>query len=67
MIASGYTMDLYCEVEGAQHKYRGGMAQIGGETWADCVKQAKMIGWKIDKKKRECICPKCQKEGLKIK
>lgn len=66
MIASGYSMDLYCQVKGNQHAYRKGQAQFFGETWAECAKQAREAGWKIDKRKRECICPDCIKLGLKM-
>lgn len=66
MIASGYSMDLYCQVNGNQHEYRQGQAQFFGETWTDCAKQARAAGWKIDKAKRECICPKCIAQGLKL-
>lgn len=66
MIASGYTMDLYCEVEGNRHGYKEGQAQFYGETWADCARQARDAGWKINKRRRECICPKCVERGLKL-
>lgn len=66
MIASGYALDLYCEVEGHRHGYQEGQACFTGETWGDCVKQARKKGWKINKRKRECICPACVKLGLRI-
>ena len=66
VIASGYAMDLYCEVAGSKHGYREGQAQFNGETWADCAKQARRAGWKINKRRRECICPKCVRMGLKL-
>lgn len=66
MIASGYSMDLYCEADGHQHGYNEGQAQFFGETWADCARQAREAGWRIHKQRRECICPKCVKQGLRL-
>jgi len=67
MIASGYSMHLYCEIEGAEHGYGDGQAQFDGETWADCARQARQLGWKINKQRRECICSSCVKKGLRLK
>ena len=66
MIASGYTLDLYCEVEGNQHGYKEGQASFYGETWGDTTAQARAAGWMINRRVRECICPKCVAAGLRL-
>lgn len=69
MIASGYTLDLYCDNEKKcrdEHFYFGvPQGQFLGETWADTVKQAKAAGWYVSKKKRVCYCPECGGKELK--
>ncbi len=57
--ASGYSLDLYCDAPG-NHDFNDVFPhQYVGETFAECVKQAKKYGWKIHYKTRTATCPKC--------
>jgi hypothetical protein len=77
-IASGYTLDLYCNVyeadasatndEGAlcrMHRFtwRTHHAQFTGETWAQCRAQAQYRGWIITPDRAHAYCPHCVREG----
>ena len=60
MIASGYTLDLYCDNEGEGiHAYGEGKDQFFDEHGSECRKQARAKGWKIVWTKGIAICPKC--------
>lgn len=59
VIASGYTIHLYCDNENIKHAYNRGFGEYEGETWNECVKQAKTEGWNVIKKTRVCYCPDC--------
>lgn len=48
MIVGCYSMDLYCE---NAHVYTG-------ETWGECVRDARRDGWKITPD-RKAYCPNC--------
>lgn len=65
MIASGYSMDLYCDGVGCTHKswQPNAKAQFTGETFGDCAAQAKRGGWKISRDRTKCLCPDCAKAG----
>lgn len=68
MIASGYSVDLYCDItDGFAHtRFNGGQGQFYGETWQDCAKQAKAEGWLISRDRQRCVCPACAKAGKKL-
>lgn len=60
MIASGYTLDLYCDAENEEHVY----SEFPHEYISDerqckqiCFSNARKDGWKIGK--QEQLCPKC--------
>ena len=58
MIVAGYSMDLYCENPTAT-------AEFYGETWGDCVRQARDRGWKISRDGTRCWCPECSGKRAK--
>lgn len=62
-----YSLDLYCDNEGAHpHNYRNGNnledgqfpSQYTAETASSCRRQARKVGWKLGKKD---LCPRCAK------
>ena len=55
-----YTLDLYCDYRNPAHEYGDFPEVIVGENFADCVKQARGIGWTISRNPRRCRCPKCK-------
>ncbi len=73
MIASGYTLDLYCDrvglpivLKGAapgQHKYDEFPHVYFGETRAEVTREARKDGWRINWAKRTCVCPRCTGKG----
>ena len=64
-----YSLDLYCdrlknspndfEFQDGVHPYGVFPQQFTGETFAECAKQAKFLGWKIHRATRTATCPKC--------
>lgn len=62
MIISGYTIDLYCECSDCkscswaweEHHPKCGFKQYTGETWGECVKQARADGWQIGRDRHTC-------------
>jgi hypothetical protein len=71
MIASGYSVDLYCDVRSCgKHPSRSWTktteASYVGETWSECARQAKRDGWKLRRAPGYAICPGCAKAGHKI-
>ncbi len=70
MIAAGYTIDLYCDVEGCPYDaYRlvegQGFGQFVGETWGKAAAEARLSGWVISRDRTKCACPECVKAGRK--
>ena len=61
MIAGCYSLDLYCEdAEGGPcpvpwNKFPD---TFTGETWGQCVRQARRAGWRITRDRR-AYCPEC--------
>jgi len=71
MIASGYTMDLYCRhthlpqasrwdgpTPKGHHEYDEFPHQILGETFAGCKRHAAAQGWKFHRD-GDVSCPRC--------
>ncbi len=59
MIASGYSLHLYCScescrAEGWKRKYNGGFAEYSEPTKAQTLKAARRDGWRIDWKTQRC-------------
>lgn len=65
MIASGYTLDLYCDNETADHPFGYFPQTFFDENKSQCWKDAKKKGWKLDSKNRTAICPLCNKKNAK--
>jgi hypothetical protein len=59
--ASGYSLDLYCDHSNYQHGRDEFPHQFTGETFAECAKIAKRVGWIVHRKTRTATCPKCSK------
>lgn len=60
MIASGYSLDLYCDNDPAvTHRWNEFPHQYSAEDRAECRRRAKQDGWRINWTKRTAICPKC--------
>ena len=71
MIARGYTLDVYCDVDSCGRSperswTRTSRASYFGETWGECSKRARKDGWKLRKCPGYAICPTCAKAGNKI-
>lgn len=75
-MASGYSLDLYCDNAGDGkpggygygspadgHAFRAFPAEFYGETWSECARNARAAGWKIDRRERTAICPKCARKA----
>lgn len=63
MVISGYSIDLYCDCNDCV-SYRESMVysaftpvQFGGETYNECVRQARNAGWTISKDRMTCHAP----------
>lgn len=62
MIASGYSIDLYCDnQESKEHRYDEFPHQYYDEERSVCRTSAKQDGWKVNWIKGTAICPKCAK------
>lgn len=69
MLVGCYTLDCYCDAaqEGKPHpsQFRGGWLtwpmQYTGETRAECVRKARVFGWRIGKDRQ--LCPVCMKRA----
>lgn len=77
-IASGYTLDVYCDIYEAdaaatngdgylarmhEFSWRSNHAQFNGETWAQVRAQARHRGWIITPDRMHAYCPHCVREG----
>lgn len=71
MIVGGYTLDLYCDVEGClagnfgghPGKFKGfapGCQQFYASERVHAEHGAKRGGWKLDKKNGRARCPECK-------
>ena len=56
MIASGYTLDLYCDREGCEEH-----AHYSAQYKGPCVRAARRRGWKLRERLTIAICPTCAK------
>ena len=79
MIASGYSMHLYCEYQEDKtvrhnlYNFESGSSlivdgqpiiyQFFGESFTGCARDARAEGWKISKKHQLAVCPVCAKMG----
>lgn len=69
MIAGGYSLHLYCDLEEVKHPYKEFPHEFEGETRTGTARQARAAGWRLRFNTREkegrAICPACVKEGRK--
>ena len=67
MIVGCYSLDLYCDNRECKSVSRFRMEPdvYTGRTFAGCSRKAKKDGWKIDSRRRWCICPACVAAGVK--
>jgi hypothetical protein len=71
MIASGYTLDLYCDVpvEGWEHLHQSefshgpGVGKFYAEEGRTARADARRAGWKFNMRTGVAICPTCAKAG----
>ncbi len=59
MIASGYTLDLYCDAKKHKETFRSPHAQFSDELKSACWKRARLNGWRLSEKTGKAICPAC--------
>lgn len=59
MIVGAYSLDLYCDNEKYKHPFGYMPHQYVGETYAECVREARRDGWLISNDRQKCLCPKC--------
>lgn len=71
MIAARYSLHLYCE-NTEFHGYmlntpfhigssNGGFGEYDGETYGECVRQARRDGWVVSHDRTRAYCPHCKK------
>jgi hypothetical protein len=65
-----YSLDLYCDNESHtiakdMRYYNVPCLNVIGFNCADCLRQAKLAGWKIKYKTNKCYCPECVKNKFK--
>lgn len=66
MIVSGYSADFYCDGCNNEIWRYGALIQLTGETWGECVRQAREYGWRVSHDRNVCLCPKCVKAGKRL-
>ncbi len=66
MMASGYSIHLYCDAIGPEglsrgpHGYDEFPHEFTGETFGECARSARRTGWRF-KRDGTHICPKCNR------
>lgn len=70
MIASGYSLHLYCDTPGCPNQNCKGSADdprapgdFSHEERSVCYKRARRAGWLINHRYRTTVCPECAKSG----
>ena len=53
-----YSLDLYCDVDEPEHKWRGFPHQVIGERGSTCRAEARKRGWILGRDGKD-ICPMC--------
>ncbi|ELY4440276.1 hypothetical protein SMZ43_003958 [Cronobacter dublinensis] len=65
MVVSGYSMELYCDCQFCEEyrlqpeaaSTRIGFDEYGGETFRDCLREAKKGGWRFTNDNLKCYAP----------
>ena len=63
--AGCYSLDLYCDQPVTSHTWEqraGFPSMFTGETFTECTRDARKIGWKIHLDTRTATCPTCRKK-----
>lgn len=63
MIVGCYTLDLYCDNDVSDHCRNVFSETYVGETFAECIREARSKGWIINPKKNKALCPECSGKG----
>lgn len=66
MIASGYSLHLYCDTPGCPNQNcTGGVVpgDFAHEERSVCYRMARKAGWVINRRYRTTVCPECAKAG----
>lgn len=70
--AAGYALDLYCDSAGdyspgnpsdGVHDFNEFPHTFDGDSFADCARQARARGWRINRRARTALCPKCSRSA----
>jgi hypothetical protein len=71
VIASGYSLHLYCDTPGCPNQNCTGSADnpvvpgdFSHEERSVCYKMARKAGWVINMRARTVVCPICSKAGI---
>lgn len=76
MIVGGYVLDLYCDkrekhdvfdnntyyLKQPNYNWIEIKHEFVGETYGECVKEARRCGWLVNRKKDKCLCKYCKNE-----
>lgn len=57
-----YSLDMYCQYKNESHGFEEFPHIYMGETFSECANQAKVAGWKLNRKTMFATCPKCVQE-----
>ncbi|ECC9586842.1 hypothetical protein DS547_07695 [Salmonella enterica subsp. enterica] len=59
MIAANYTAHFYCDCEECTSRKWGtpDFSEFIGNSWAQCVKQARADGWRVSADRVRCFAP----------
>jgi hypothetical protein len=63
-----YSLHLYCDHDGVdrtgvnRHGWEEFPHEFNGETFAECARQARKLGWVIHTGERTATCPKCSRK-----
>jgi hypothetical protein len=74
MIVGGYTLHLYCDNKEKHYTIANNGYyfipettswihvdnEFVGETYGECVKEARSIGWLVNRRKDKCLCKYCR-------
>ena len=56
--AGGYSLDLYCDHDHSDD-FGNSLGTFYGQTFPECARDARAVGWIIHKATRTATCPRC--------
>ena len=65
MIIGHYAMRLYCDGPHPVADHNLFPHKFSSSTDTNCLRQARLMGWKIRPSKNRAICPACSLKGVK--